>query len=757
MVLVLTLIGFLLNSASAAFAEAYDAAETEEAETAAETVIDEECAAAEEAAIEEAETGITEAGAEASEETEEEQEDKAISVEETEEDLIPETEVTEPALLDDAAGGDGNDPGTEPESEPETEEDPVVTFVTRLYNVCLDREPDEGGLNDWSNRLKTGAKTGVQVARGFVFSKEFKNRNFCDRCYVKQLYRAFMGREYDTAGLNDWVSKLKAGKTRQSVFNGFSQSREFRAICEEYGITAGGKIDLPAYVNYAPAGACSICGAPAPQKYTIKYVLNGGTNSKSNPPWYVTSTAKLTLQKPTRRGYTFKSWYSDKALTKKQSTIAAGTTGNKTFYAGWTLNEYAITYVLDKGTNNSGNPSLYAVTTDTITLKAPTKPGYKFRGWYSDAGFTNRVTSIPKGSVNDITLYAKWEAVTYNITYVMDGGTNRPENRTTYSAEDLPYFHNPSKEGYYFKGWSLDPDPKKTSYVRYPPRDQYGDITVYARWGIIKYYVVFDGNGATSGSMDAVQHTWGKTYTLPENAFKRTGDTFIGWNTEKDGTGVFYSNKELVKNINNTRKDIRLYAQWKNYRNVSYSAYDTQAGPVVFVTNNHPELQAHTNVTIRYYIDDDVIGEETLQAHTGVGLRSAVCGSKRSSEYTSFEVSISYDLYAPGGWERLCDRNFVDYLKYTASTNESGNGVYISIGQMGRIFEVDFAAVFYKDDEIIGVGQGSYMYDYWEGGPGDYSPCEATIGFPVDDDGEMIVPDRFDIIVNSAYYEHGHE
>ena len=49
----------------------------------------------------------------------------------------------------------------------------IRSFVTRMYEVCLDRDPDADGLNDWSNRLATGQAQGADIAFGFIFSDEF--------------------------------------------------------------------------------------------------------------------------------------------------------------------------------------------------------------------------------------------------------------------------------------------------------------------------------------------------------------------------------------------------------------------------------------------------------------------------------------------------------------------------------------------------------------------------------------------------------
>ena len=71
--------------------------------------------------------------------------------------------------------------------------------------------------------------------------------------------------------------------------------------------------------------------------------------------------------------------------------------------------KYTITYKLDGGKNSSKNPKKYTVETSKITLKSPTRKGYKFVGWYSNSKMTKKVTKISKGSTGNVTLYAKWK------------------------------------------------------------------------------------------------------------------------------------------------------------------------------------------------------------------------------------------------------------------------------------------------------------------------------------------------------------
>ena len=136
----------------------------------------------------------------------------------------------------------------------------VRQFVARLYNVCLDREPDTEGSNYWMNALVSKTVDGSRIARGFVFSREFKNHNYCNACYVEHLYKAFMGRDSDPEGKAYWIKQLENGKSREAVFNGFALSREFSNICMDYGIELGSGIDAPAY-GTIPTGRCSGCNA----------------------------------------------------------------------------------------------------------------------------------------------------------------------------------------------------------------------------------------------------------------------------------------------------------------------------------------------------------------------------------------------------------------------------------------------------------------------------------------------------------------
>lgn len=79
------------------------------------------------------------------------------------------------------------------------------------------------------------------------------------------------------------------------------------------------------------------CSAPyeGEQRYTITYILNGGTNNSANPTGYTPETDTIVLRDPVRDGYKFEGWYQDAAFRVKVTEIIKGSKGNLTLYAKW--------------------------------------------------------------------------------------------------------------------------------------------------------------------------------------------------------------------------------------------------------------------------------------------------------------------------------------------------------------------------------------------------------------------------------------
>ena len=102
---------------------------------------------------------------------------------------------------------------------PRDQNEGVTKYIVRNYRLCLGREADEKGLNDWCDAILSGRNTVKEAAYGFVFSQEFLKKNLSDEEYIRVLYRVFMDREADGPGLSAWKKVLNEGKSREHVFD----------------------------------------------------------------------------------------------------------------------------------------------------------------------------------------------------------------------------------------------------------------------------------------------------------------------------------------------------------------------------------------------------------------------------------------------------------------------------------------------------------------------------------------------------------
>ena len=283
--------------------------------------------------------------------------------------------------------------------------------------------------------------------------------------------------------------------------------------------------------------------------YGISYVLNGGSNHKSNVSVYYNQAVKL--YNPTRSGYSFKGWYSDSKYKTRVTSYKKGTKGNKKLYAKWSKNTYRITYKLNGGKNTKANPSTYSVTS-SISLKNPSRKGYSFKGWYSDSKYKNKVTSIRKRTGN-LTLYAKWSATSYRITYKLNGGKNTKSNPSTYSVTSSISLKNPSRKGYSFKGWYSDS--RYRTRVKTIKKGTTGNKTLYAKWSKNSYRITYKLNGGKNTKSNPAKYSITSSVKLKNPS--RKGYRFTGWYTDAA------CKKKVTAIKKGTTGNKTFYAGWK--------------------------------------------------------------------------------------------------------------------------------------------------------------------------------------------------
>lgn len=115
----------------------------------------------------------------------------------------------------------------------------IADFVTRLYHIILNREPDETGFYDWYTGLENQSKTGADLIFGFIFSPEFQEKNTSDEEFVSTLYHTILGREPDGEGKASWLKVLNEGFSRRFICDEFIRSQEFIKSCSDIGIVSG--------------------------------------------------------------------------------------------------------------------------------------------------------------------------------------------------------------------------------------------------------------------------------------------------------------------------------------------------------------------------------------------------------------------------------------------------------------------------------------------------------------------------------------
>lgn len=295
--------------------------------------------------------------------------------------------------------------------------------------------------------------------------------------------------------------------------------------------------------------------------YKITYNLYGGKNTSSNPATYNVNTNTITLRSPTKTGYTFNGWYTTSSYKTKVTQIPKGSTGNKTFYAKWTLTNYKITYNLNGGKNASGNPATYNKNTNTITLKSPAKTGYTFNGWYTTSSYKTKVTQISKGSTGNKTFYAKWTANTYKIRYNRNGGSSGSMADTTckYGSTYKLRANTFKRTGYKFAGWATSPSGKvvykDNASIKNLLSTKGGTKTLYAKWTANTYKITYNLNRGKNNSKNP------STYKITSNTITlknptRTGYVFKGWYTSSS-----YKKKVTTIPKGSTGNRV-LYAKW---------------------------------------------------------------------------------------------------------------------------------------------------------------------------------------------------
>ena len=236
----------------------------------------------------------------------------------------------------------------------------------------------------------------------------------------------------------------------------------------------------------------------APNKYTQTFVLNNGEENIVKTQDFGTElTAPDNLVKT---GYSFSGWSPE--------VPTAVPAGNMTYTAQWTINQYAMTFVLNNGEENIVIKQDYAT---ELVAPVPTKEGHTFAGWDKAVPAT-----VP---TENMTFNATWTINQYVMTFVLNNGEKNIVKTQDFGTE-LTVPEKLEKKGYVLVGW----DPEVPATV------PSGNMTFKALWEAERYAISYHLNGGELAEGD----TNPESYTIESDAITlknptRKGYTFTGW------------------------------------------------------------------------------------------------------------------------------------------------------------------------------------------------------------------------------------
>jgi uncharacterized repeat protein (TIGR02543 family) len=232
-----------------------------------------------------------------------------------------------------------------------------------------------------------------------------------------------------------------------------------------------------------------------------------------------------------------------------------------------------------KGAENCDTQTYYYSERKSVPLCVPDAvPGKTFIGWIDNKGneYNNISIANNRRPINDdvpeygfVTMTADWNVEQYKITYVCDNGNDivvdGMEYGDTVSLLDYARCNNP---GYSLTEWDCGDD--------FVDDDKMPDHNVKceAQTTVNTYKIVFDGNGADTGSMDDIENVqYTAEQQLPENNYKRDGYSFDGWCDDATCSGKVYAETETVSQLTpDNDATVVLYAKWEAIPyNISYT------------------------------------------------------------------------------------------------------------------------------------------------------------------------------------------
>lgn len=271
-------------------------------------------------------------------------------------------------------------------------------------------------------------------------------------------------------------------------------------------------------------------------------------------------------------GYVFGGWYKDNELKETWDFNNDLVNENINLYADWDLITYNIMYHNLEGATHT-NPMFFNITTANHLLTEATKTGFEFIGWFTALEGGVQVTTLTFDEPINLNLYARFESLSYTITYLnMDGIAHSNPNSYSIMSDDILLSEPNEKPNYEFQGWFSDE--AMTTLISVITKGSTGNLTLYAKWVPVQYTITYhlDG-GIIDGDIVESYTILTPTFNLPE--VTKEGYAFMGWfNDEEAGL-------EITNILTGTTGNVTLYARFSPYITVYYYGQTTTKAAMI--------------------------------------------------------------------------------------------------------------------------------------------------------------------------------
>lgn len=278
-------------------------------------------------------------------------------------------------------------------------------------------------------------------------------------------------------------------------------------------------------------------------KYTVSFDYGDAQEGFGDDEKEVTFGAAIgELPSPKLDGHTFAGWYSGDAVYTAETVYSVA--GNLTLEAKFAAESYTLNfdYAIPEGqeenvTDNETETKIIAYGAAVGELPSPVIEGYNFLGWIDVAREQSYTADTVYFLLDDVTLTAKWEIVTFRVVLDCNGGTTSTSGgSTSFTRNDVQFgatwreaFRGVMQQGYLtgysFAGWYTETEGGEKVN---PEAVVFTDaVTYYAQYTANTYEIRYSVNGSVV-SLTPNRFVFGQPMgKLPEYTLE--GYTFIGW------------------------------------------------------------------------------------------------------------------------------------------------------------------------------------------------------------------------------------